>query len=61
MLATIVKRSGFDKVLSQPEICLFEIGRLIPRPEELEALARALGVEPASALLHEIQTEQPQA
>jgi hypothetical protein len=61
MLAMVIHRSGFGRLISQPEISLFEIGRLVPRPDELEAMGRALGVEPASALLKEVQPDsQPE-
>jgi transcriptional regulator with XRE-family HTH domain len=39
--------------LTQPGLSLIEKGRLIPRPDQLERLARALGV-PADELLRPV-------
>jgi transcriptional regulator with XRE-family HTH domain len=39
----------------QPLVSLIESGRLRPTPEQLDALARALHVDPPAALLEEVQ------
>ncbi len=41
----------------QPVVCLIETGRWNPTSDELQRLARVLGVQPPSALLCEIVVE----
>jgi transcriptional regulator with XRE-family HTH domain len=44
-------RLAFESKLSANTISKIDVGRINPTPEELQKLATALGVEPASALL----------
>jgi transcriptional regulator with XRE-family HTH domain len=45
---------------SQSEISLFESGDLIPRPDDLERLARALGITPPHVLMKPVAVEDPE-
>lgn len=54
-LGQLAGRSGLRRALTQNEVSAIELGRLNPRPDELAALARALGVSVPSTLLHPVE------